>query len=323
MANCPKCGVHLKVTDWRQHCPHCGANIVVYDLQERLMQQADIAEVQHYHFQKKIDRLKASFIGSKLAVVRIITSFVPVFALLLPLIKCRLNPAFGDFDGNVSAVTIYNGGDTIGSPGFLSSDKLLTAALILLAVSILLWLIHFFLLMMACSKRAKVRAAIIDPLLVIASAAPLILFLTDKSGAVLTGKPSIGIFLYIALQILNAAIDFAVLNQGIPVHHKQCFVGGIPIEEYFEMKETMSPEEIRQEQYRRLQAIQDEKEAEMSHGDEAEPVEGEAGEISALIKKLGRNHTVILSSHIFPEVQHLFSQNLSEISAEKGKSTRP
>ncbi len=280
MANCPKCGVHLKVTDWRQHCPHCGANIVVYDLQERLMQQADIAEVQHYHFQKKIDRLKASFIGSKLAVVRIITSFVPVFALLLPLIKCRLNPAFGDFDGNVSAVTIYNGVDTIGSPGFLSSDKLLTAGLIMLAVSILLWLIHFFLLMMACSKRAKVRAAIIDPLLVIASAAPLILFLTDKSGAVLTGKPSIGIFLYIALQILNAAIDFAVLKQGIPVHHKQCFVGGIPIEEYFEMKETMSPEEIRQEQYRRLQAIQDEKEAEMSHGDEAEPVEGEAGEIS-------------------------------------------
>ncbi|MBR4451382.1 MAG: zinc ribbon domain-containing protein [Clostridia bacterium] len=264
MANCPKCGVHLKVTDWRQHCPHCGANIVVYDLQERLMQQADIAEVQHYHFQKKIDRLKASFIGSKLAVVRIITSFVPVFALLLPLIKCRLNPAFGDFDGNVSAVTIYNGVDTIGSPGFLSSDKLLTAALILLAVSILLWLIHFFLLMMACSKRAKVRAAIIDPLLVIASAAPLILFLTDKSGAVLTGKPSIGIFLYIALQILNAAIDFAVLKQGIPVHHKQCFVGGIPIEEYFEMKETMSAEEIRQEQYRRLQAIQDEKEAEIA-----------------------------------------------------------
>ena len=290
MANCPKCGVHLKVTDWRQHCPHCGANIVVYDLQERLMQQADIAEVQHYHFQKKIDRLKASFIGSKLAVVRIITSFVPVFALLLPLIKCRLNPAFGDFDGNVSAVTIYNGVDTIGSPGFLSSDKLLTAALILLAVSILLWLIHFFLLMMACSKRAKVRAAIIDPLIVIASAAPLILFLTDKSGAVLTGKPSIGIFLYIALQILNAAIDFAVLKQGIPVHHKQCFVGGIPIEEYFEMKETMSPEEIRQEQYRRLQAIQDEKEAEMSHGDEAKPGEGEAGEIPGEEEKEAENN---------------------------------
>ena len=100
MANCPKCGVHLKLTDWRQHCPRCGANIVVYDLQERLMQQADVAEVQHYHFQKKIDRLKASFVGSKLAVVRIITSFIPVFALFLPMVNCRLNPALGDFEGN-------------------------------------------------------------------------------------------------------------------------------------------------------------------------------------------------------------------------------
>ncbi len=264
MANCPKCGVHLKMTDWRQHCPKCGANIVVYDLQERLMQQADIAEVQHYHFQKKIDRLKASFIGSKLAVIRIITSFVPVFALLLPIVKCRLNPSFGDFDGGASLITLYNGVDTIGSPGFLSSDKLLTASLLCLAVSIVLWFIHFLLLMMACSKHAKIRAAVINPLIVIFSVLPLILFVSDKSGVVLNGTPSIGIFVYILLQIINVAIDFAVLKQGIPVNHKQCYVGGIPIEEYFKMKETMSPEEIRAEQYRRLQAILDEKEAEIN-----------------------------------------------------------
>ena len=43
--------------------------------------------------------------------------------------------------------------------------------------------------------------------------------------------------------------------------HKQCYVGGIPIEEYFEMEKTMTREEIRAEQYRRLQARYDEKEA--------------------------------------------------------------
>ena len=57
MANCPKCGEHLRLIDWKQHCPHCGANIVIYDLQERLMQDADVAEVQFYHFQKKCDIL--------------------------------------------------------------------------------------------------------------------------------------------------------------------------------------------------------------------------------------------------------------------------
>ena len=278
MASCPKCGVHLKLTDWRQHCPHCGANIVVYDLQERLMQQADIAEVQHYHFQKKIDRLKASFIGSKLAVVRIVTSFIPVFALFLPLVKCRLNPAFGDFNDSASLITVYNGVDTIGSPGFLSFDRLLMWSLLTLALSVLLWLIHFFFIMMACSKRAKLRAAIVNPLMLIASVAPLILFVCDKSDAVLTGTPAIGIYLYIALQLLNAVIDFAVLRQGIPVSHKQCYVGGIPIEDYFEMQETMSPEEIRQEQYRRLQEIQDKKEAEIA-GESAGKPEESAREI--------------------------------------------
>lgn len=94
MADCPKCKTHLKMTDWRQHCPYCGANIVVYDLQERLMQEADKAEVQHYHFQKKVDRLKASFIGSKLSVVRIFTSLIPIGALFLPIVKIKLTPPF-------------------------------------------------------------------------------------------------------------------------------------------------------------------------------------------------------------------------------------
>ena len=56
MANCPKCNGHLGLKNWRQHCPYCGANIVIYDLQERHMQDADIAEVQNYHFQKKMQK---------------------------------------------------------------------------------------------------------------------------------------------------------------------------------------------------------------------------------------------------------------------------
>ena len=275
MANCPKCGVHLKLTDWRQHCPHCGANIVVYDLQERLMQQADIAEVQHYHFQKKIDRLKASFVGSKLAVVRIVTSFIPVFALLLPIINCKLNPEFGGFEGGASFVTIYNGVDTIGKAGFLGNDKLFAASFFLLVFSILLWLVHFFCLMMACSKRAFPRAVIINSLTLLSSFGALAVFLADKSDAVLTGKPAIGIYLYLALQLLNVIIDFIVLKKGIPVNHKQCYVGGIPIEEYFELQKTMTPEEIRAEQYKRLQAIQDEKEAKIAEDEAKKQAEKE------------------------------------------------
>ena len=75
MANCPKCGRHLRLVDWKQKCPHCGANVFLYDLQERLMQDADKAEVQHFYFQKKVDRAKASYIGSKRAMEKCGMSF--------------------------------------------------------------------------------------------------------------------------------------------------------------------------------------------------------------------------------------------------------
>ena len=60
---------------------------------------------------------------------------------------------------------------------------------------------------------------------------------------------------------VNAAVDFWVLRHPVEIVHKQCYVGGIPIEEYFEMEKTMTREAIRAEQYRRLQAQYDEKQA--------------------------------------------------------------
>lgn len=86
MAQCPKCAARLRLIDWKQNCPYCGANVFLYNLQERLMLDADKAEVEHYHFQRKIDRAKASFIGSKLAVARIAASVLLIGAVFLPLV---------------------------------------------------------------------------------------------------------------------------------------------------------------------------------------------------------------------------------------------
>ena len=71
MATCPNCGHKLKLTDWKPNCPKCGVNLVYYNMDERLQEEADIAELDHVRVQKKIDRLKASFVGSKLAAVRL------------------------------------------------------------------------------------------------------------------------------------------------------------------------------------------------------------------------------------------------------------
>ena len=276
MASCPKCGKNLRLTDWRQHCPQCGANIVVYDLQEKLMQDADIAEVQYYHFQKKIDRLKASFIGTKLAVARIITSILPVGPLFLPLIKAAFSPPVDFPDGNVNLMTIVNhfgaiNLDTVKAlPGgnAKTDSVLLVAGTLLFALSAVLTLVHLILLTLACSPKGKARNIVQDVLILVSSVASAVCFVAMGDSGAVKATLAIGAYLYILLQVVNVAVDIAVLKQGIPVTHKQCYVGGIPIEEYFELEKTLTPEEMRAEQYRRLTAIQQEKERQIAE-DEA------------------------------------------------------
>ena len=261
MADCPKCGEHLRLTDWKQHCPHCGVNLILYDRQERLMREADIAEVQHYHFQKKIDRLKTAFIGSKAAVVRIFTSLLPIGALFLPLWKLTAPESFDQLAGNVTAINVYNAIRECDLGTMWKLSPLLTAGIASLALSAVLVLLHFILLTLACSPKAKVRGVVLNVLLLLTALLSVAVpFLLPKNGA-FTGGTGVGAYLYLALMTVNAAVDFWVLRHPAEIVHKQCYVGGIPIEEYFEMEKTMTREAIRAEQYRRLQAQYDEKQA--------------------------------------------------------------
>ncbi len=276
MANCPKCGVKLKPTDWRQHCPSCGANIVVYDLQERLMQDADIAEVQYYYFQKRIDRVKASFVGTKLAIIRIFTSLLPIIPLFLPLIRVTFPENVGIPGGKITLYSIINNvGDVDVNEIFslLSGDmkrdaSLFIAAAVMFAVSVVLILVHFILLTLSCSPKGKPRNIIQDVIMLLTSVGAAVCILIMPNAGKLTASLSYGAFIYIFLQIVSAVVDFMCIKQGIPVVHKQCYVGGIPIEEYFELQKTLSPEEIRAEQYKRLTAIQLENEKKIAE-DEA------------------------------------------------------
>lgn len=268
MADCPKCKTHLKMTDWRQHCPYCGANIVVYDLQERLMQEADKAEVQHYHFQKKVDRLKASFIGSKLSIVRIFTSLIPIGALFLPIVKISLKAPFAPYDGNMGAIDIYNMFDKLDLNAFASVIKagdtkvagiLFTVALVCLLLSIVTMLVHFLCNMLACSPKGKIRNYTLDIIFLALALTSLLCFAFIPENPVISGSLGIGAYLYVVLVIMNFVIDILCFKQNVEVKHAQCYVGGIPIEEYFKMVEDGVPqEEIRQEMYRRLTEIQEE-----------------------------------------------------------------
>lgn len=270
MADCPKCKKHLKLTDWKPNCPYCGANIVVYDLQERLMTEADSAEVQYYYFQQKVDRLKASFVGSKIAVVRIFTSLLPIVAIFLPLVKINLSAPFEPYSGNLGALELYNMFDKIKPDVFIevisnadtkTAGILFTASLLCLLLSVVAMLVHFLLNMLSCSPKGRIIGFTGDIVFLGLAAAAALSFVLIPENPFVSGSLGIGAYLYIALVTVNFIVDILFYKNMPEVKHAQCYVGGIPIEEYFEMVEKGVPrEELRQEMYRRLTAIQEEQE---------------------------------------------------------------
>ena len=253
MAKCPKCGRKLTLFDWKPNCPDCGVNLVYYGMEERLLDEADAAEAEHAKLQKRIDRLKASFIGSKLTVARIILTLLPIATLLLPLCTITYSgPFIEEVTKNIGLIELIN---VITS---LDIDALLTmvgsgivgtsfigyaGTLVCLLLSVVFIVISLLMLMLACSPKGNPRNItlnIITIALAVASPVFFNIFATNISAVFpdfVSGKISFGIFGYIAALALLLGINIIIAVKGVNVKYKQCYVGGIPAEEYFELVE--------------------------------------------------------------------------------------
>ncbi len=84
MANCPKCGYKLKITDISQYCPKCRVNMRFYGFEENFYREAKTAELSQAGILCKIRRLKTAFIGSKMTIARLAVMILPALAMLLP-----------------------------------------------------------------------------------------------------------------------------------------------------------------------------------------------------------------------------------------------
>ena len=81
---CPKCGAKLSPFYLKPNCPSCGVNIVQYGFDERLESDKIRAEKEWERFDNFLNGLKMSSIGSPIAIVRLISFFLPIVALLIP-----------------------------------------------------------------------------------------------------------------------------------------------------------------------------------------------------------------------------------------------
>ena len=84
---CPKCGAKLSPFYLKPNCPSCGVNIVQYGFDERLESDKIRAEKEWERFDNFLNGLKKSSIGSPIAIVRLISFFLPIVALLIPVYK--------------------------------------------------------------------------------------------------------------------------------------------------------------------------------------------------------------------------------------------
>ncbi|MBE6821028.1 MAG: hypothetical protein E7516_08245 [Ruminococcaceae bacterium] len=260
MAKCPKCGRKLTLFDWKPNCPDCGVNLVYYGMEERLMDEADHAEAEHARLQKRIDRLKASFVGSKLAIVRIVLSVLPIAALLLPLASISFNgPYIEATTTSINAIEIYNLVSSldfdalftmIGSGVVGSSFIGYAGALVGILLSLVFVILSLVLLTLACSPKGCVRNLIMNSLAIVAAVVSIVMFTQFANGItavfpdfVTDASIGFGIFVYIGMLALLLGLNIYLTINKIEVKYKQCYVGGIPAEEYFELVEKGTDKE--------------------------------------------------------------------------------
>ncbi|MCR5522255.1 MAG: hypothetical protein K6F64_01270 [Clostridia bacterium] len=275
MAVCPKCGYKLKLTDWKPNCPKCGINLNYYGLEEKLQEEADVAEIEHVSVQKKIDRLKASFVGSPLTVIRIFLSVLPLGALMLPLCVVNYNGPFIEQTATkVNVLTLYN---FISSLDFdalftMAGSKLLgrgftgfAVSMIAILLSAVMVLISLLALTMAMGKKGNIRNITNNVIAICLAVVSLLGFnvFAESVNSVFpeffSGKIMFGAYVYIGLLALLLVLNIYLTINKVKVKYKQCYIGGIPSEEYFKMVEDgVSEEEI----HARMDAVLAEKETE-------------------------------------------------------------
>lgn len=249
MADCPKCGKKLKLTDLKPTCPHCGVNLLYYKIEERLEVDAINAELEHAKTQKKIDRAKASMVGSALTIVRIVLLVVALGMFFLPLAKMHITGPYFDNNITINAIEVYNRVSAMDFDGLfvLFNSPVLGKSLILFAASVVTValaavcaLLELILSFLSCSPKGFARNVILSVLGIVSTVASIVtfsMFIGNIKAAlpqVVDGSISFGAYLAIVGFVLVLAINIVIKIKGVNVKYKQSYVDSVPYETFVE-----------------------------------------------------------------------------------------
>lgn len=84
---CPKCSAKLSPFYLKPNCPKCGVNIMQYGFDDRIENDRLKAEREWDKFDNFLSGINKSTIGSPVAIIRLVSFFLPVAVLLSPVYK--------------------------------------------------------------------------------------------------------------------------------------------------------------------------------------------------------------------------------------------
>lgn len=254
MAHCPNCGRKLHLYNWRPECPDCGVNMVYFKSNERLLAESEAAEIAHAKSQPSIDRAKASFFGSPLAIVRIVLSLLPIGGLFLPVFNGK----------NIIGVYNYINENNFGAVlGNVLKGNLISISVLTLLVSAVMILVCLGCTVMSLGKHGTLRNFIFNLFMMLnatASAVCITIAASSASVAEISGKVGIGAFVYIGLMLILLVYNLILGKKGLlKIKKTLCLIGGLPSDEYFAyIEQGMSDIEIRKRMVEALTKMQNE-----------------------------------------------------------------
>ena len=244
MAHCPGCGYKLKPWNVKAECPKCGVNIPNYNWEERLEQDAQRSEWAFAKFRRSVKYLKRGLVGTKLSIVRLVFTFVPLVIFVIPAFRLTMNLPFSSFENQYVSLldiilAIVDGIDIgalftlMGSEIVGGACTLFLAGFLLIALGVVSAVLNFFVLII-CSVKHKYIAnyvlCILSALLFVA-AIPVFIVSFQQMDAI--GLPVfggsvnaaffVGIFLFLVNLTLNLVtakhlekIDAATPEEPLP-----------------------------------------------------------------------------------------------------------
>ena len=129
---CPKCGAEIPFYDLKPNCKHCGVNILYYIQDYELARDAKRTELENAVTRMVIARIKAVFIGSLLAIFRMIFLVGSICAMMIPFASLTFKLPFYEDKlsiGLIGIIQSFSSGLLLKLPQFFKSALFAKATL--------------------------------------------------------------------------------------------------------------------------------------------------------------------------------------------------